>query len=355
MTAVTLPGLPAGVDPVDPDAPFESVESGASVRYTLTQLALAIQLLLRDTDTTLAADSDLLFATQKAVKAAIASSISNIGLSGFRYKIELADTTASDPGAGLLKFNNATPSSASALYLDDSTFDGVDLSTLLGSLGSSGLLRITSVADVGEWRVFKWTATPTDNTGWWTFTVVDQAGTGTFEDDDEVQVLFLQIGASGVLSVATDTIWNAAGDIVQGTGSDTAARLPIGSAAQQLRVNSGATALEYFTPSAASPSVQSVTSSGTVTPTFSDDLVKITAQAAALDLANPSGTAVPGWGIVIRIKDNGTARAITYGTQYRAIGVTLPTTTVISKTLYLACIWNNDDTKLDVVAVGQEA
>jgi hypothetical protein len=103
------------------------------------------------------------------------------------------------------------------------------------------------------------------------------------------------------------------------------------------------------------PSIQSVTSAATVTPTFSDDLVKITAQAAGLTLANPSGTAVPGWGIAIRIKDNGTARTISYGTQYRAIGVTLPTTTVIGKTLYLGCVWNADDTKLDVLAVAQEA
>lgn len=103
------------------------------------------------------------------------------------------------------------------------------------------------------------------------------------------------------------------------------------------------------------PRVQSVTSAGTVTPTFSNDLVKITAQAAALIIANPSGTAVPGFGFVIRIKDNGTARAITYGSQYRAIGVTLPTTTVISKTVYLACIWNSDDSMVDVVAVAQQA
>lgn len=103
------------------------------------------------------------------------------------------------------------------------------------------------------------------------------------------------------------------------------------------------------------PVVQAVTSAGTVTPAFGEDLIKITAQAAALALANPSGTSIPGWGFVIRIKDNGTARAISYGTQYRAIGVTLPTTTVISKTVYLACIWNSDDTKLDVIAVGQEA
>jgi hypothetical protein len=36
------------------------------------------------------------------------------------------------------------------------------------------------------------------------------------------------------------------------------------------------------------------------------------------------------------------------------MGVTLPTTTVISKTVYLAMVFNNDDTKWDVLAVGQE-
>lgn len=106
---------------------------------------------------------------------------------------------------------------------------------------------------------------------------------------------------------------------------------------------------------ARSPVIQSVASSATVTPTFSDDIVLITAQAAGLTLNNPTGTAIDGLGIVIRIKDNGTARSIAYGTQYRAIGVTLPATTVVSKTLYLAMIFNNTDTKWDVLAVGQEA
>lgn len=48
-------------------------------------------------------------------------------------------------------------------------------------------------------------------------------------------------------SVATDTIWNAAGDLAVGTGSDTATRLAIGTAFQALRVNSGATGLEWAT------------------------------------------------------------------------------------------------------------
>ena len=103
------------------------------------------------------------------------------------------------------------------------------------------------------------------------------------------------------------------------------------------------------------PAIQSVTSSATVTPTFDDDAVKITAQAAGLTLANPTGTPIPMLGMVIRIKDNGTARSITFGSQYRGIGVSLPTTTVISKTLYIAMIYNSDDTRWDVLAVGQEA
>lgn len=50
-------------------------------------------------------------------------------------------------------------------------------------------------------------------------------------------------GGSG--DVATDAIWDAAGDLVQGTGSNTAARLAIGTANQLLQVNAGATASEW--------------------------------------------------------------------------------------------------------------
>lgn len=65
----------------------------------------------------------------------------------------------------------------------------------------------------------------------------------------------LQDAISGSGSVATDTIWDAAGDLAVGTGSNTAAKLPMGTALQQIRVNSGATALEYFTPSTSSGSI----------------------------------------------------------------------------------------------------
>ncbi len=51
----------------------------------------------------------------------------------------------------------------------------------------------------------------------------------------------------GGATVATDSIWDAAGDLAVGSGANTAAKLSLGTALQQLRVNSGATALEYFT------------------------------------------------------------------------------------------------------------
>lgn len=104
-----------------------------------------------------------------------------------------------------------------------------------------------------------------------------------------------------------------------------------------------------------SPRVQSVTSSATVTATSANDLVKVTAQATGLILANPTGTFVEGQALIFRIKDNGTARSIGFGAKFRAIGVTLPTTTTISKTTYVGCIYNSTDDKFDVIASLTEA
>lgn len=106
------------------------------------------------------------------------------------------------------------------------------------------------------------------------------------------------------------------------------------------------------------PSVQSVVSAATVTPTANDDLVVITAQAAALTLAAPTGSLVQGQALMIRIKDDGTARGITWTSGaggYRAIGITLPTTTVISKTTYVGLIYNSDDSRWDAIGVTTEA
>lgn len=104
--------------------------------------------------------------------------------------------------------------------------------------------------------------------------------------------------------------------------------------------------------------VQSVADAATITPAAdSDDCVDITAIAQAFTIANPSGTPTNFQQIIIRIKDNGTARAITWGSNFVAGGVALPSTTVLSKILTLGFIYNtaNALNKWQLVASAQEA
>jgi hypothetical protein len=78
----------------------------------------------------------------------------------------------------------------------------------------------------------------------------------------------------------------------------------------------------------------------------------------AITFNAPSGTPVNGQRLIIRVEDNGSARGITWTTTsgaYRAVGVTLPTTTTASKVTYVGCVYNTNDTFWDVIAVVTQA
>jgi hypothetical protein len=103
------------------------------------------------------------------------------------------------------------------------------------------------------------------------------------------------------------------------------------------------------------PDILTVPTAATVIPTFAYDQVNVTAQAAGLTIADPTGTAIPGHGILIRIKDNGTSRALTWGGKYRAFNDALPAATVVGKTLYVGAVYNATDDKMDVLGVRVQA
>lgn len=104
------------------------------------------------------------------------------------------------------------------------------------------------------------------------------------------------------------------------------------------------------------PRAATVASSATPTPAGdTTDLYTVTALTDAAELRPPSGTPTDGQAILIRIKDDGTPQALTYDGIYREIGVTLPTTTVAGKTIYLGCVYNSADSKWDVLGVAEEA
>lgn len=78
----------------------------------------------------------------------------------------------------------------------------------------------------------------------------------------------------------------------------------------------------------------------------------ITALAAANTIGAPSGTPTDGQQLIIRIKDNGTARALTWNAAFRASSdLALPSTTILGKTLYLGFQWNTTDSKWDLLAL----
>jgi hypothetical protein len=80
------------------------------------------------------------------------------------------------------------------------------------------------------------------------------------------------------------------------------------------------------------------------------DMYTVTALAEAMTINAPTGTPTEGQTLLIRIKDNGTARALTFNAIFRAgTDIALPTTTVINKTMYLSFVYNTADTKWDFV------
>jgi hypothetical protein len=123
----------------------------------------------------------------------------------------------------------------------------------------------------------------------------------------------------------------------------------------------GTTATQTLTNKRFTPrlNIQTTTASPWAWNSDSFDQQGFTALANALTINADAGTPTDGQRTILRFKDNGTGRALTWTTgaskAFRAIGVTLPTTTVANKTTYVGCVYNSADARWDAVAVTTEA
>ncbi len=220
-------------------------------------------------------------------------------------------TTDSDPGPGVLRLDNATQASATTLRLDLLGVDGVTYTSVIDTMDDSsssirGQIRLVKLTDSTKWLTFNITTTIASPSGYKNVTVVNSASSGSnpFANNDSIILLFTRTGDIGVAGSLTRR-------------------------------------------------VSTITSSATPTPSAStDDMFTITALAAAPTFAAPTGSPADGQGLVIRVKDNATPRALAFNSIYRASSdLALPTTTVASKTLYMGFIYNGVDSKWDLVAV----
>ena len=153
-------------------------------------------------------------------------------------------------------------------------------------------------------------------------------------------------GTSAVQVVAPGT----SGNVLTSNGTTWASTTPV--AGGDVTLNG----VQTLTNKRIDPRVSTAASAASITPDVASfDQYCLTAQAAALAVNAPTGTPVNGTKLIFRFLDNGTARAITWNATYTVIGVTLPTTTVVNKTVYIGCIYNAGNTRWDVIAVTTQA
>lgn len=116
------------------------------------------------------------------------------------------------------------------------------------------------------------------------------------------------------------------------------------------------TATQTLTNKRVNPRVVTIASGATITPAGdTSDQVIVTALAINTTIAAPTGTPVDGQRLILRITSDATPRTISWNAIYRAIGITLPTTTVASKTFYVGFVYNSLAVKWDAIAYALEA
>ena len=96
----------------------------------------------------------------------------------------------------------------------------------------------------------------------------------------------------------------------------------------------------------------SVASATTLTPDIdSSEMEIVSALSSGLTISAPTGTVYEGKELTFRIKDDGTARSLTWNAIFEDYTGSLPTTTIANKTVYIGCKYNAVNTKWDIVAV----
>ena len=302
----------------------------------------------------------------------VSGTFSNNGSGGLTGTLATSDFMQFNYNGGATGFILNDLANSAVIYSKDTTqsvsVDNVQVRIASGTSRMDyvdGTLRLYD-SDATQFIGFQTPATGSLTTS---YTLTFPADNGTLPNTA------LLTDASGNLSWSTDPIGNVAGvassvdseiALFNGTGGKTIKRATgtgvaiVTSGVLSTKTNpTGAFVGESDTQTLSAkridPRVTSTTSSATPTPNVAnEDVYILTALAVNATFGSPAGTPVQSTKLLIRVKDNATPRTLAWNAIYRAVGVTLPTTTTANKTLYVGCVYNSTDTKWDVIAVTQE-
>lgn len=131
---------------------------------------------------------------------------------GALFGFDFDTTTSAGPAVTRLRLNNATPASATIVYISYTTKDGVDLKTRLAAGTAGDRLYIQDRLNSANWRLYELTGAPTDVTTYATCNVVHRSGAGSlWANSTEIVAGFMTaaitIGTSAPASPLTNDIW----------------------------------------------------------------------------------------------------------------------------------------------------
>ena len=112
-------------------------------------------------------------------------------------------TTDSDPGSGVIRFNNSTLASATAAYVDDADADGADIEALVLSWDDStntalrGTITMRKRTNPSVYAIWNITGASTDARGYSKLALTYVTGTGSFSDTDPIALHFTRTGNKG--------------------------------------------------------------------------------------------------------------------------------------------------------------
>lgn len=99
---------------------------------------------------------------------------------------------------------------------------------------------------------------------------------------------------------------------------------------------------------------RSSTETSNATPSINSnniDIHEITALAVPITSITVTGSPTRGQELIISIKDDGTARLITLGSNFEALGISLPTTTVVNQKMVMRFLWNVATSKWSLISI----